>query len=177
MPSPVIDGDVVIPPISDGDGAAEIPSPVIVGDMVIPPVSGGDGVALDQMVVGINVSVGEFVVDEPAISDELVGVDASAGSSVGTDSSSSSDPSSAADSDSVEPVEFVGKPSAYCSQYGHFPSAKHSSKDSDIPEHPSKEESSVIPSKEAAWQNLLRRILIALWCHLQERAKRKGACE
>lgn len=150
VPPSVIDGDVVISPISDGGVVDERLSPVIDGDTEIPPISDGDEVVLDHMVVGMNDSVGEFVGDEPANSVELVSVDATAGSSVGIDSPTSTDPSSTSDSNSVEPVEFVGNPPAYCSQYGHFPSAKHSSKDSDMPEHPSKEESSVIPSRDAA---------------------------
>jgi hypothetical protein len=155
--SSVIDGELVLSPVSDGDGVGK-----------------GSAVAIDKAGVGIAVSVGESV-DESAISVVRPGVgisEVSAGAGEGI-SSGSPDSSSAVDSVSVVSVEFVGRPPAYCSQYGQCPSARHSANDSDIPEHPSKEEISVIPSKDAAWQYLLRRILIALACHLRKRAKRK----
>jgi len=152
------DGDKVLSPVSDGDGVGK-----------------GSVVAFDETGVGIAVSVGESV-DKSAISIETPGVDisdVSAGAGEGINSSDSSDSSSAVDSVTIESLKFVGRPSAYCPQYGQCPSARHSANDSDIPEHPSKEEISVIPSRDAAWQYLLRRILIALACHLQKRAMRK----
>ena len=156
-----------------------LPSPFD-GDLVLSPVSDGDGVGKGSTIanktgVGIAVSVGESV-DKSAISIERPGVgisDVSAGDGEGTNSSDSSDSSSAVNSASVESLKFVGRPPAYSPQYGQCPSARHSANDSDIPEHPSKEEISVIPSRDAAWQYLLRRILIALACHLQKRATRK----
>ena len=156
-----------------------LPSPFD-GDLVLSPVSDGDGVGKGSTIanktgVGIAVSVGESV-DKSAISIERPGVgisDVSAGDGEGTNSSDSSDSSSAVNSASVESLKFVGRPPAYFPQYGQCPSARHSANDSDIPEHPSKEEISVIPSRDAAWQYLLRRILIALACHLQKRATRK----
>ncbi len=149
--SSVIDGELVLSPVSDGDGVGK-----------------GTIVAIDRTGVGIAVSVGESV-DKSAISIERPGVgisDVSAGAGEGINSSGSSDSSAAVNSVSVESLLFVGRPPAYCSQYGQCPSVRHSSNDSDIPEHPSKEEISVIPRRDAAWQYLLRRILIALACHL-----------
>jgi hypothetical protein len=138
----------------------------IEGELVLSPVSDGDGVG--KGLVGIDVSVGASV-DKTSVSIERAGVgteDVSSNSDEGPNSSGSSDSTSTIDSDSVESVEFVGEHSAYCSQYGQCPSHKHSPNDSDIPEHPSKEEISNIPSIDAAWQYLLSRILIAFACHL-----------
>jgi hypothetical protein len=169
LTSSIADGDKVFVEVGIADISELVTSSIADGDKVFvedgiadtsvafpTPTTDGDSVFNDSLsnidVVGIDVNDGGLVGERPVDVIE----DAGDGTDVTEDSTpeGSSDPSSGVDNVSVSIsvsllVTFFAA-SGYCSQYGHSPLAKHSSKDSAIPLQPSSEEMVVIPITDAA---------------------------